>query len=349
MSASPYASANGADYYTTHQDHAGEAGYGMHILPAGYAPQLAGEDRAMKPKQFAFTSGPPPVSLLSTQFQAANLMAAHGHGHSHSHSLSHSHSNGHQRLPVTAAQELAGASGATSFDELDPWYTCMYTGFQEDPQQQQHAHQQPHVQQQQPRQPRPTVNTAVSVYSSPPALSLATNLLGVGSPYAGHHYSAHPDSGIQVTPHTATTLGTPSAAKFGGSAPTSAGGMGIGRPSSTPASAHSPMPMLMSSYPSSVGEASEAWEAHQALRQQQHRVVQHQVHQQQQHQLERAATFDTSSWRIPAYPDVNIVQPTPISQTAAHVWPEPGSMSIKHRSTGLSDAAIAGRGADSSE
>lgn len=197
-------------------------------------------------------------------------------------------------------QRAIPGARVTEYADLDPWYTCMYQDYQDSA-----------------AATRPTVSTA---YSSPPTLSLSTNILGgIGANYS---YSAHPDSGIQVTPHTALS------AKFG-SGPPSATGMNMHRPS-TPASGNSPMPLLASSYTSSVSDAAEAWEAHQSMR--------------HVHQIDRAATFDTSSWRIPAYPDLNVVQPTPINTTSSHHWPSPGSQSLKHRSTALADAVIAGRG-----
>lgn len=195
------------------------------------------------------------------------------------------------------------------YSGLGPWYTCMYPAeYQETP------------------VPSTRASVSSSVYNSPPTLSLSTNHLGISAPYA---YSAHPDSGIQVTPQTATVL---SASNFG-SAPPSAGGINMPR-SSTPGSVNSPMPMLGSSCASSVSDATEAWEAHQAARQH---------HQQQYHHIERASTFDSTNWRIPAYPDVNIVQPTPINATASYQWPEAGNGELKHRSTGLANDTITGR------
>ncbi|KAF8470016.1 hypothetical protein BDZ91DRAFT_792025 [Kalaharituber pfeilii] len=203
--------------------------------------------------------------------------------------------------------QRASTVRVTNFNDLDPWYTCMYPDYSDTP--------------------APSNRGSVSsAYSSPPALSLTTNLLNVNASYT---YSAHPDSGIQVTPHTATTLSTP---KFG-STPSSAGGIGMPR-SGTPGGTNSPIPMLAASYASSVSDATEAWEAHQSMRQSQPI---------QSHRIERAATFDASDWRIPAYPDVNIVQPTPVNANSSHQWPEPGTVTLKHRNTGISDAAISGR------
>jgi len=218
---------------------------------------------------------PPPISLLSSQFEAANMA---------------SHNIEYQRtLPDTRVSD---------FSELDPWYTCMYPDYQESV-----------------ASTRASVSS--SVYSSPPTLSLATNVLGVSASYG---YSAHPDSGIQVTPHTALNT------KFA-----SAGGINMPRPA-TPATTS--VPLLASSYTSSVSDATDAWEAHQGMRH--HQLVQHP-------HIDRAATFDASNWRTPAYPGLNVVQATPINTTATQQWPSPGAGPPKHRSTGLADAAIAGR------
>lgn len=200
----------------------------------------------------------------------------------------------HRTLPETRVSD---------FSELDPWYTCMYPDYQESS----------------------SIGASVtsSAYSSPPALSLTTNILGISGSYG---YSAHPDSGIQVTPQTALS------AKFASSV-SSAGGININMPRpATPAATS--VPLLASSYTSSVSDAADAWETHRSMRHHQH--VQH-------HHIDRTATFDTSNWRIPTYPDLNVVQATPINIAATQHWPLPGAGPLQHRSTGLADAVIAGR------
>jgi len=257
--------------------------FSIPLLPSDFASvDNTPEEASILKKSFPYQlPTPPPISLLSSQFEAANMA---------------SHNIEYQRtLPGTRVSE---------FSELDPWYTCMYPDYQESA-----------------TSTRASVSS--SAYGSPPTLSLTTNVLGISASYG---YSAHPDSGIQVTPHTTLS------AKFASSLP-SAGGVNISMPRPvTPATTS--VPLLASSYTSSVSDATDAWEAHRSIRHHQH--VQH-------HHIDRAATFDTSNWRIPAYPDLNIVQATPISMTATQQWPSPGAGPLRHRSTGLADAAITGR------
>lgn len=247
------------------------------------------EDAFLFKKQFPSPlPTPPPVTLLS---QESDNMTGHNIHY--------------QRIIPGAPDRVNGFSEFT-----DPWYACMYPD--------------------QTYEESPTASSRASVssttvYSSPPTLSLATNILGFGPTYG---YSAHPDSGIQVTPHSALST------KF-----SLGGGLNIPPPrSSTPSSASPSIPLLGSAYPSSMSDVSGPWESHHNMRHHQQPLI-------QQHQLERAGTFDidTTSWRIPAYPDVNIVQPTPVNATATHEWPEPEPVSLKHRGTGLADAAISGR------
>lgn len=230
---------------------------------------------------------PPPVTLLSPHFETSNMTGHNIH---------------YQRTIPGAPDRVSG------FSEFDPWYACMYPD---------------QAYEESPTTSSRTSVSSTTVYSSPPTLSLATNILNFGPAYG---YSAHPDSGIQVTPHSALST------KFSLSS-------GLNMPSvrsSTPASTSS---LVSSAYPSSMSDGIEPWEPNHSMRHHQQPLAH------QRHQLERADTFDidTTSWRIPAYPDVNIVQPTPVNATATHEWPETDSVSLKHRNTGFADAAIAGR------